>query len=483
MSEFDLIKRKIKLYNQTLLIHIIFELLNATQKVKDKTFPFWRILVLLKWVYQYATDYGLKKNPTHNDLHELILLVEKFESSYSGVNFKAEDGINKSFRILAYQQFSYQDTYSQILISRQLSLYNGITNKFNFNAVFEKRTGMSIEKFLMYCHFTNLYFSFEISENNKHYEGILYDDYFDLFRVVFPNDKVEYFLNLLSIYSANDLMGLHKMDNEILQLYETNFLITKPFHYFNGKFRIAHKAVFLQTLSHFIYSFLKESESNFTTAFGGSLEKYVELGLKEINKKYINETVLKEKYKQTKVVDYIAEDNILIEVKATELKPRSGVSRDETTMAGDMKSSVVKAYTQMLSIANLINNNEVWYGMVITYKEMYLGFGKDAWKDFLKQPIEAFLKKEQINISILPPTNLFFVSISDWDRIVQAIKSNKSNSIKEILLDAQRLNSNGSFITDIFMMEQVLKEKFYVPQNNLSYLSKEDEIINTYYNR
>jgi hypothetical protein len=75
---------------------------------------------------------------------------------------------------------------------------------------------------------------------------------------------------------------------------------------------------------------MKNNDENFTTEFGVRLEKYVKLGLDEININYKTESQIKKEFKGLKnLVDYVVNDNILIEVKAIELKPYPSINPND----------------------------------------------------------------------------------------------------------------------------------------------------------
>lgn len=303
------------------------------------------------------------------------------------------------------------------------------------------------------------------------------DDFFNYFTEKYSQEELDNYLSLLSIKNNSDFDELHRLKREILQLYETNFFITKPLIYFKNEYRIPHRAIFLQTITHFVYNYLKRNLPQFPDMFGYCLEQYLELGLKESNQLYKTESHLKREYELKKVVDFLVETDILIEVKATELHPRSGVTRASQTLQDDLKTSIVKAYMQLLSTANSINNMKTWHGIIVTYKEMYLGFGSDAWDEFLREPLELFLTNSSIDLSILPPENLFFVSVSDWDWIVQILKEDKTISLKHILQKSKECNLSTDSQEQVFMMEQVLRKYFRVEQFDLSYHQEAYELL------
>lgn len=227
-----------------------------------------------------------------------------------------------------------------------------------------------------YSFFT--YFFLNLDQIGKRYDGYLFDSYFSLFKSKWGESELNKYLELLTITSPTDFGKLHKLNSEILQLYETVFFTTKPFIRFRGSYRIPHRAIFNLTLKHFIYSYLKENCPLFPEDFGLRLEKYVELGLIENAIPYLKETDLKAKYNLGKVSDFLVLEDILIEVKAIELHPRSGVIRSKEILVNDLSKSIIKAYCQLIETATKINSEGQHFGIVITYKEMYLGFGNDA---------------------------------------------------------------------------------------------------------
>lgn len=125
--------------------------------------------------------------------------------------------------------------------------------------------------------------------------------------------------------------------------------------------------------------------------------------------------MLKAKYPEGKVADFLMESDILVEVKAIELNPRAGVLRTNDILVKDLDKTIIKAYTQLLATAFKINPNQEYYGVIITYKDRYLGFGADAWEEFMKEPIETICLQNSMDIAILPLQNLCFISIENWD--------------------------------------------------------------------
>jgi hypothetical protein len=470
MVDFDLIKGRIQKHRLSSIIHNTLELLNEVQRRDDKSFPVWNLLALIKWAYLHTTDSIIRRPIKPHEYDQLLTLIRDFEVKYNGISFKNPQQVNQSFKIIAYQQFALQDNFHNSILSRQIVLYLQLRSKFDIDKEFETLTRINLKSFLEYSYFTFFFFNFDkLGKPEIRYDGDLFDSYFVLFKSKWNEIELQKYLALLSIKGKADFEKLHKLNTEIMQLYETNFFTAKPLILFRNQYKIPHRSIFVQTVKHFIYNYLKENSPLFPEEFGKRLEKYVELGLIENKMPYLNETSLKSKYQLGKVSDFLIDDDILIEVKAIELHPRSGVMRTKDILINDLDTTIIKAYTQLLSTAFNINPDKEHFGIVITYKEMYLGFGADAWEEFLKAPIEKYCAQNSISISVLPPQNLCFINIEDWDHMMQAVKDNKASLI-EILIKGKVLNALESIVEKVGMMEQVLKKHFYTPEYTLSYL-------------
>lgn len=471
MIDFDLIKGRIQKHRLSSIIHNTLELLNAVQRNNDKGFPVWNLFTLIKWAYIHTTDSILRTQIKEHEYQQLLELIKQFETKYSGISFKGKTEVNQSFKIIANQQFPLQDKFHNSILSRQIVLYLQLQSSttFDLDKEFKRLSGISLKAFLEYSYFTFFFFNFETVRPDIRYDGDLFESYFTLFKSKWGNDELEKYLNLLTLKSRNDFEKLQKLNNEVLQLYEANFFTLKPFILFRNQYRIPHKGIFTQTIKHFIYNYLKENSSKFPEEFGKRLEKYVEWGLVENKIPFQNETTLKAKYQFRKVSDFLVESDILIEVKAIELHPRSGVLRTRDILLNDLDNTIIKAYKQLLETAHKINPNHEHYGIVITYKEMYLGFGADTWEEFMKDPIEAFCLQNSINIAILPPQNLCFISIENWDYMMQAIKEGKA-TLKEMLLKGKELNALDNPAESVMLMEQAVTKHFHPSEVSILYL-------------
>ena len=118
----------------------------------------------------------------------------------------------------------------------------------------------------------------------------------------------------------------------------------------------------------------------------------------------------------------------------------------------------------------ILDATEPWFGIIVTYNDLYLGFGFDAWLEFLKNPVEKYCAEKGIDLSLLPPENLFFLDIADWDYLVQVIKD-KNASLDEIYKKAKETTLDSDILSRKFSFDMVLKDYFPIKRMDLSYLS------------
>jgi hypothetical protein len=117
-----------------------------------------------------------------------------------------------------------------------------------------------------------------------------------------------------------------------------------------------------------------------------------------------------------------------------------------------------------------LREKELW-GIIITYKELIIGNGVDAWNSFIKDKMEKILKG---NENPLPPENLFFIDISTWDSVVFFLK-NKKIGIEELLKKVRTDDSN--LLTKKFFFDMHLKS-FDTTGNKPKYLEDANQLVN-----
>ncbi|RYY31182.1 MAG: hypothetical protein EOO04_02245 [Chitinophagaceae bacterium] len=468
---FDQIKKKIAAFKRDSITTLILSQLNFVQERDDKNYPIWILFALLKWNYMNSSCNFFRRTINVAQFNTLLQLTERFETQFEHVSFKRSESFTRSLLIMAYQQEIINEHFYDAMINRQIVLFHKIKTRFNVDEAFESATGINLINFFNYCHFTFLYLNKRTFDNTFLQDGLLHqDDYQKLFISAYGENELNKFLDLLTIKSPEQFSSLHKLGDEQLQLFETNFFLTKPFLLFRDNYVSPHKATFTQTINYFVYTYMKGSFSGqFPVDFGKRMERYVGMGLHDATINHLNEEELKKKYTLKKVVDYLVEDDILVECKATELHPRSGVLRLPNILTSELNTSVIKAYVQMLATAKAADPEKEWFGIIVTYREMYLAHGKHAWEEFMEKPATEWALKEDLDIKLVPPENLFFISLEYWDYMMQVIKD-KQATLKEMLIKTRECCNSMDRINGSLLMDSVLKKHFKVKRITLSYL-------------
>jgi hypothetical protein len=262
------------------------------------------------------------------------------------------------------------------------------------------------------------------------------------------------------------------MNFEAYQLYETTLWNRYPLLMVRNRVVLIHRSPLKSMIRNFLYDYLKKNSIPFRTEIGERMEKYVELGIKETNAKYLTEQELKGKFTLQKVCDFLIEDDVLIECKAIELSPTAGIKRTKEILQNEFDTNATKAYTQMLSVAHNIKT-KIQFGIVITYKETLLGYGEDSFQEFMQAPILAFLESHKIDLSVLPPNRLVYITVEDWDRLIR-LKMHTGQKMAEIL------NNGFQYFRDneVILFEQVLDKLCQgIKLPSLTYLEQARQIF------
>lgn len=474
--EYKPIRNKLKTFTLESINTQIIEQLRRTEIDKNYHLPIWHLLLLLKWNYEFYPKKYKAKIATINDLGKLMEQIEALEMSNNLFNLSKSLHFQKPFIMMAHQQFIYQNSVYWDTFARQSILFYELKNKYDINKSFKNLTKIDLNIFINIS-FVIWLFTFKSLEPGYDCkirfmrDGYLsQDDYKHLIELFDKND-INNFINLLS-FSGDNINNILEKDKRVLknynlQSFEQSIFTRRPFLVFQNKFIVPHKNVLKHNFTHFIYEYLKTNDDKFTTEFGSRMEKYVKLGLDEVKFNYITEKQLEKKIGlKNNLVDFVIDNNILIEVKAIEIKPYASVNPDDKILANEFRKNLVKAYAkQMVNVANKLHDKEVFYGIIITYKKLFLGNSEDIWEQFLKEETLKIRKDEELKV--IPYKNLFFIDIVSWDMLIQIVK-NKKFSLIEILNKIKETDSNPK--TKKFSFSMHLEDDFELEKFDLNYL-------------
>lgn len=481
MESFNYIRNKISEYTKKSLLDIAVKVLKNAEKNPSPGFPLFSVLTLIKWTIVYGENKYPPKIADYSSFEKLYKCITDLESNSRILKNGNSLDIYKLLVVIAHQQFWLQDELYMTVIHRQLVLYNSLKSKYDLNLVFKERTGLEIIDFFKIAFIIYAHINPEKIGNTFYYSGIISSDWIKTIDEITSVDKRKSFFKLLTFGTADSIERIKKdsakLKSKNLQAFDNKFFSQYPIFFFSDNFFVLHKALFPNTIRHYIYDFLKESDPNFSEEFGRRLEKYIYLGLKETELDTISETEFKKLYPNCKKqVDFIIKSNILIESKAIELATLPSVYPEDSILFNSLKDSVVKAYVnQMITVANHVDKSKTFYGLIITYKKLYLGSGRDCWDAFLKSETERFCKENKLKMEVLPPENLFFVDIDTWDVIVQLIVDKKI-ILQDLFEEIKQQDSN--LATKKFHFKMYL-EKYFPININLSFIKKEaDQFLN-----
>jgi hypothetical protein len=470
MVDFELIKGKLNRYTLSSVLKSSHDLLVAIENAKDKSYPFWHVLVLVKWAFMCCKNSPFRKKATIRDVEETIVLINKYHDLINPIDFKK--GIKRGFKIIAFQQFWFQDHLDEYVLFRSYVFFNVVKTNLDLETEFKAKAGLSIHEFMICNYLIFLYFNRDKINKEVQFDGILYDEDLDAITHFVNNKTLNIFLKLI-LFSASDIQSLQRMRLEAYQLYETTLWNRNPLIKVGSQKVLIHRSVLKSMIRHFVYEFLKKYSVPFQTEIGLRMEKYILLGIQELNITCSNEKQLIKEFELKKVCDFLIDDDILVECKAIELSPTAGIKRTKEILQNEFDTTATKAYKQLLATAHKIKGKRL-YGIVITYKETLIGYGVDAWEEFLEEPITEFLKAENIPLDILPPQRLVFITLEDWDKLVQVTK-HTGQKISSILEIGFKDFSENQVLFFEQVLEKISKEITLPP---LTYLEKVRGVFN-----
>jgi len=224
----------------------------------------------------------------------------------------------------------------------------------------------------------------------------------------------------------------------------------------------------------YIYDTLRiHDPHSFMDKFGSAFEEYVEKGIQYTDIPYLKESDLKKYSNGGKTTDFVLVDegiNILIDAKGVEMGYLGMVSHLPNVIKDKTKVSVIKGIKQgyetvkLLRKVSLINGIEIGkedsFLLIVTFKDLYIGNGKDFQSYIAKYTFESI--DAEYGEQLIPPQNMYFISINDLDEFFLCIK--RGYSARAIL---QRV------VNDDKKPETV---KFVFRQHLVEYLSESERV-------
>lgn len=401
---------------------------------KNIIFPNWRYLTLIQFAILYTRDSTLLR-PLNRGTKRLVGQIEDIQNYYLLNNFGFKDGkmTRKTMSILAHQQFWNYIMFKEYDIARQMILFVELDQgKRPFKDIFIRECSIDFLDFL------KLSYYFIGTFEQQGFDGHINPTIMSLLKAIAGEEKRDKFLNLLTIGKSenpkeemNSILYLKSPDRQPLDI---THWFKKPFLWHRGEYRVLSKNLFKNTIKYFLFDILKSNnffQSNFSK---DRFEKYIEMGLTDIGATFKKEIDLKSKYTQgEKIIDFLIEDRILVECKATELTPARSVNPVDDVVYNALKSSVVKGFEQIYEFSKRPErlDNEEQIGVIITYKPMYLGDGEDIVAEFLAPLVKKYSEQE---FKRIPQENLYILSLDEWDKLMWVVHAKKAK-VYDVLIE------------------------------------------------
>lgn len=404
----------------------------------------WLVLLFAKWVLLDDNYPNAKaKKPSRKDVLKLLQTV--FDMS-SVLRMPTEyDHYSLWMRNIAYQQFPYQRSFGYRHLSRQMILFSSLPDNHLFKTEFKKLTGVSIQDFLELLWLL----SFRFIDGKEKY---LSEKWFDFVEDKYSREVIKKFLDAISTHIDEVQVQLRNDDDRrrrSAEHYEFTPFVKFPLLQITNGYLITERHILYRCIEHYVYDRLRLWDSSrFMDRFGEMFERYAEEAIKYANLAFTTESEIKEKLgEKGKQIDFIIHEdgsNIFIDTKGVEMNYKGRVTHSVSLLKDRTRDSVLKAITQAHDVICKLNqdsdsqipSHECNYLLVVTYKDFYLGSGQNYYENIAKEPMDRVYKTYE-GISVIPPENMYFITIDDLERACTMIRNNEV-SLLDIMNEAKK---------------------------------------------
>lgn len=443
-----------------------------------RVFPPWFLYLLIKWTIKYGEYLSPdRKHLKETDFNSLINLMHEFFGVQRGPNDYG--GIYLFFRTVAFQQLWLQENFVINRLGRQAKLFSYLPSNHYFKAAFYEETKVTISDFL------ELSFALLAHFLTKK-ELFITKKWFSTLENSYPPSTIDNYLNIIS-KEWNELKKYLESFPRVsvsYEFHEQTPLQRFPLLQIKDRFYCYSENLLSRSIQNIVYDIIRSKDvTKFMEKFGVLFERYIEDGIKQVSSNYHNEDDLKRALNtEEKIIDFIIiepNSNIFIDAKGVELNYLGMVSHLPEVVTDKTKTSILKGVEQYFSTVNqvLLSNflevkNKENYLLIITYKDLYLGNGKDFFDTIAKEKYQA-IQQQYPNCSFLKSENMYFISVDDFDLLV-ALLNTKTKTLSEVL--AYAVESDKDYKTKKFVFRQHISE-INIDINNVSYLKVEFDKI------
>ncbi|MDX1942070.1 MAG: hypothetical protein SFU99_16020 [Saprospiraceae bacterium] len=434
--------------------------------------PYWHLFSLLRWTIIYSS--GKIILPDSNRIHiiSLLNLINELEDLHQKERLSEKKTWSEIFHLIANQQFEQQIPVDKYTFARQYCFYMDSGEDSLFDKLLLQILGIPISEFIKLSLITYLYINFDqIEQKEQNYNGRLNNDYFQVIKKLLAWNFADNYINSLTIdlnnleESKKRIKSLSKINNPTLQLFEPYKLSLFPIIKIKNEYRIIHRNLFNVNFRNYLYDVLKSTyKGDFTQIIGKRVENYVKKGLDELRIKYLNEKEIEEKVGiKSKLIDFLLDNEVMIECKGIELPSLPSVAPTSDNISKYLKDSILKALKdQFTAVANKLCFSKKAICIIITLKELNLGFGKNTFENLISDPSDR--KNFQ---KYLDPQRIFILPLEEWDILLNTCKVNslKINDVLDPVIDLDSINRKKFISMHIF-------EKYGRNNFELNYLNE-----------
>lgn len=464
-DEFKKIRTQISKYPKPAIFNICMDALSQVWNlhlidIYNKNLPNpMHTLLMLKWGLIYGehprmarkTFEAFEFSQLHNEIQKLLILEKLLKDDDSLA-------IPKYTRaIMSHQQYYNKKSGLYGLVLTE-TILNRIGIKYDCDTTLMNLCGLTIEEFT----FLQFILATSISAQCK-YRSYSINYYKNLFEV-FGREKVTNFFNYISC-DINELETFVVADHKKIKYpeYESAILSSlykKPLYRVDQTFFPYHTALIEANIEYGIYDILKGADSKrFCSPFGRGFEEYISLTLRNNDIKFKREDEIRKYTHRDSVCDFMAEDTgstVFLEAKSAEMYYLTRQNPQEEYLEQTLENSLISGYKQIITLIDFLKNRKDptvegkdLYGIIVTFKDLLLGFPDNIWAEFMENFMSSRLEKRIIENLPISPSKIFVISAYELDHMLAYARKYRK-TLPECLQIAHERNSDRKKRTFFF---------------------------------
>lgn len=413
--------------------------------------PPWLLLLLVKWTAVNGDFLSPNRRAfSERDAEEIIAALHEI---WGRDLPNCYENVYLFLRAHFQQQYWWQELPLVPEMSRQYILFLDLEPEHRFSVTFREMHGIDLNTFL------ELIFAL-MSRFVGSRSYTVEERFFTNLAPSYPPGTIPTFLSILSrdleaLGRELSAMPTHGVLHEVI---EPTPLLRFPLLKENDSYHCHLVHLLFRTIQNFVYDTLRAANAQtFTNKFGPIFERYLEHGLSYTSQEYMTENDLRSKLpSNSKVVDFavLSDDAaVLIDAKAIQFTDLGMLARTSVTLASKA-STALKAVEQgfvvatNLKAAGLIAATCPLFLLVVTYKDLLLGSGREVYDNAAKETIDGFAAAYG-GTHPIPVDHIFFLSINDFDLLMGHLKESGMR-LADFLHKAVQDNSDPSTSKFIF---------------------------------